>query len=88
MIDRTGPSESSLFMLLHNIPAVVIMLGFMTFGVWHERDSGKGGGAENVGDILKRELKMGDARPHFVYQTVVPSQIRDFLIKCLAIKCL
>ena len=31
MIDRTGPLEST---------SVLIMLGFMTFGVWHERDSG------------------------------------------------
>ena len=47
-------------MLLRNTTAVVIItLGFMTFGLWHERDSGKAGdgwgGAERFGDFLKRE---------------------------------
>ena len=26
----------------------IITLGFMTFGVWHERDSGKAGGGGRV----------------------------------------
>ena len=53
MIDRTGSSESGLFMLLRN---VLITLGLMTLWVWHEQDSGiAGGGAENFGDFLKRE---------------------------------
>ena len=45
-------------MLLPNTTAVVIItLGFMNFGVWHEGESGKavGGGAEIVGDFLKLE---------------------------------
>ena len=44
-------------MLLRNTAVVVIItLGFMTFGVCHERDNGKGGvGADNFGDFLKRE---------------------------------
>ena len=46
MIDRTGPSGSGLFMLL---------LGFMTFGVWHERDSGNAGGGGEIGDFFKGE---------------------------------
>ena len=42
-------------MMLRNTTAVVtIMLGFMTFGVWHEWDSGKAGvGAEYFGKFLK-----------------------------------
>ena len=45
MIDRTGPSESGWVMVLRNTTAVVIiMLGFMTYRVWHEQDSGKVGG--------------------------------------------
>ena len=40
-----GPSKSGLFMLLCCTTAVVIiMLGFMTFGVWHEQDSEKAQG--------------------------------------------
>ena len=42
-------------MLLRNTTAVVIItLGCMTLGGWHERDNGKAG-VENVGDFLKRE---------------------------------
>ena len=45
-----GPSKSGLFRLLCSTTAVVIiMLGFMTFGVWHEQDSGKAG--EGGGDF-------------------------------------
>ena len=43
--------------LLHNTTAVVLItLGFMTLGVWHQLDSGIVG-AENFCDFLKRELK-------------------------------
>ena len=39
-------------MLLHNTTAVVLItLGFMTLGVWHERDSGKAG-AETKAVVL------------------------------------
>ena len=42
MVDMTGPSESGLCVLLRNTTAaVVIMLGVMTFGVWHKQDSDK-----------------------------------------------
>ena len=55
MIDRTGPSESGLFnMLLHKVTAFIIMLGFMTFRVWHEQDSGKAG-ADKFCDFLNWE---------------------------------
>ena len=68
-MDMTGSSESGLCMLLRNTTAVVVItLGFMTFGVWQERDNGNAG-AENVADFLKREL--------IVYQIAIPSQTRD-----------
>ena len=62
MIDRTGISESGLFRLLcYTTAAVIVTLGFITTGLWHERDSVKRviAGAANVIDFLKRELKMG-----------------------------
>ena len=61
MIDRTGPLESN---LLENTPlhntgtaVVLIMLWFMTFGVWHERDSGIAGGRQFWRFSQTRELK-------------------------------
>ena len=64
-IDRTGPSESGLFMLLQNTTAVVIItLGLMTFEVWHERDSGKAGGGRTYVRLSQtREFKMGVSNP-------------------------
>ena len=48
--------ERGFVMLLHNTTAAVVIttLGFMTFGVRHEQDSGKAG-TENFGDFLKWE---------------------------------
>ena len=84
--DRTGPSESNLFMLLHNTKAatavVIIMLQFMIFGVWHKRDSGKGGGGgENFGDFLKRERsKCGCQIPLYVSNgSTTPNKIWDII---------
>ena len=46
VIDRTGPSESSLLWccVTPDSTAVLITLGFMTLRVWHEWDSGIEGG--------------------------------------------
>ena len=35
---------------------VIIMLGLMTFGVWHEQDSGKAGGQTILATSQMREL--------------------------------
>ena len=44
-LTEQGHIREQFIMLLRNTTAlVIIMLGFMTFGVWHEWDSGKGGG--------------------------------------------
>ena len=52
MIDRTGTLESSFIMLLCNTTDVVLItLGFMTLGVWHERDIGIVG-AETTAVVL------------------------------------
>ena len=46
-------------MLLRNTTAVVLIkLGFMSFGISYERDSGMGGGGTVFSDFLKRELKV------------------------------
>ena len=51
MAKRGGGGETTAVLL--------ITLGFMTLGVWHERDSGIWGGAENFGDFSQtRELKI------------------------------
>ena len=48
--NKTQLKKSNLYMMLHNTTAVdIIMLGFMTFGVWHERDSDKAGGGGGRG---------------------------------------
>ena len=78
MINRTGPLESSLLWgCVTPQLFFLITLGFMTLGVWHERDSGIAG-AENSGDFLKREsskviLKWGTI-PHSCIKCGVPSQ--------------
>ena len=75
--------------MLRNTTAVVIItLGFMTFGVWQEQNSGKavcggggGGGSENFGDSQSNErAQMGSVRPHFVYQMAVPSIKRELFV--------
>ena len=48
--------EQVVMMLRSTTSVDLITLGFMTFKVWHERDSGIAG-AEYFGDFLKRELK-------------------------------
>ena len=50
---------------------VIIMLGFMTFGVWHERDSGKGGGGrQNILTAFSNErAQKWGAKPNFVLNT-------------------
>ena len=55
-------------MLMRNTTAVVIItLGFMTFGVWHERDSGKaGGGGRNLVTFSNERAQNWGVRPHFV----------------------
>ena len=54
----------------------------MTFGVWHERDSGKagGGGEENVGDFLERESSKVRCEAHFVSHCGVPFKREIFLM--------
>ena len=54
-----GPSESGLCRLLFSTTAVVIMLGLITFGVWHEQDSGKAG--EGGGGQFWQLLKQGSS---------------------------
>ena len=84
MVDRTGPSESSLLCCCINTTAVLcITLRFMTLGVWHKRDSGIAGrGAKSSGDFLKREsskvIKSEERYPILVSKCGVPSQRRDF----------
>ena len=72
-------------MLLHNTAAVLlIMLGFVTLGVWHEQDSSIIG-AENFADFLKREssnvIKSEEQYPIFVSKCGIPSQMRDFIMQ-------
>ena len=43
MIDRTV-REQFILLLRNTTVVILIMLGCMSFGVWHERDSDKGGG--------------------------------------------
>ena len=68
-------------MLLRNNTAVVsLRLGLWPSEVWHERDSGKTGAGREIWAMhfLKRESSKldgggGGVRPHFAYQTAVPS---------------
>ena len=76
-----GHAESGLFMLLRNTMAIaIITLGFMTFEVWHERDSGKAEGGGGGCAFLKRESSKWGVRPHFVYQTAVPPKREIFVM--------
>ena len=79
IIDRTGPSESGLCMLLHNTTAVIIItLGFMTFRFWHEWDSGKAGGRKCWLLSQKRELKTGISDPTLCIKWPYSPDQRDF----------
>ena len=91
MIDRTGPTESDFVMMLGNTTAVVIiMLGLMTFGVWHKWDSGKVGGrkcwrlsqtrAENWG-VRPRHLTL------FIKGQYHPNQDIFLMIDAIAVNC-
>ena len=60
-------------MMLRKTTAVIITLGFMTFGVWHERDSDKGEEGQNcLATFSNERAQNGGVRPHFVYKTAVP----------------
>ena len=79
MIDRTGPSERGICMLLRYTTAVIITLGFMTFGVWHKRDSSKEGGRRVLWLFQTRGLKSEVPNPTFVLQCGVLSNERFLL---------
>ena len=80
MIDRTGPSESGLFLRLRNTTYVFITLGSETFGVWHEQDMWQSvGGQKMLADFSNERDQNWGVRPHGVFQTAVPSQTRAFL---------
>ena len=67
--------------ILNTTAVVIIMLGFMTFKVWHEQESGKvGGGGRKCWWLSQtRELKMGVSDPTLcIKRRYPPKQTSDF----------
>ena len=84
MINKARPSESGLFMLLHNTTAVFInTLGFMTFVSGTSEIVAKrgGGGRQFWQHPPTRELKMGCQSPLCVSKGItLPSEICSLLV--------
>ena len=70
-IDRTGQREGSLLCYCTTSQLFLLLtIGFMTLGVWHEPDSGIArGGGENVSISLKQVLKLRNGTL-FLFQSV------------------